>query len=118
MTAAPFGADYAFSLGATIQFTGDFAQADGSPWPIDAYDHEWTVWDADGCKIYTGTPGNGGIIISPDAPAPENSWITFTMGETSPCVGTYMHAYRMHHKVTGEYVVPLDGVLTITGNRF
>ncbi|GGC58268.1 hypothetical protein [Chelatococcus reniformis] len=118
MTAAPFGADYEFSVGATVQFTGLFTQADESPWPIDEYRHEWTVWNANSSKIYTGTLDNGGIIISPTAPAPENSWITFNMGEASPCPGIYTHVYRIQHKMTGEYIVPLDGILTITGSRF
>lgn len=118
MSAAPFGADFTFSVGATVQFTGDFAQADGAAWPVDDYEHEWAVWDANGCKIYTGTLDNGGIIISPTAPPPEDNWVTFNMGETRPRAGVYTHAYRMHHKETGEYIVPVDGAITITGNRF
>lgn len=89
----------------TVEMTFIWTQKDGSDFPWDEYEVEYTIKD----QVLT---QDDGIVTYPDSNRVMITAPALTAGETYP------HACRIRHLATGKEILVFDGALTVLDGGF
>ena len=108
---APYEVTVQKSDDETFAFTLSLGMADGTAFPFDEYEHEYSL-TRDGCSVLSLTEGNG---ITVEAPS-----IAFQNpeGDGTLCRGSYQHGYRIRHLTSGTTFQVFTGPVKIGEGNF
>ena len=108
---APYEVTVQKSDDETFAFMLSLGMADGTDFPFDEYEHEYSL-TRDGCSVLALTVGNGITIDAPSI-AFEN-----TQGNGTLRRGSYQHGYRIRHLATGTSFQIFVGPVKIGEGNF
>jgi len=106
---SPYEVNATFSDDEAFAFCVSFEMADGTPFPFDDYDIEYSVRQGGGTRL--SLTQSDGITVT--APA-----VSFDGGNSPLRKGSYDHGCRLRHIATGRYLQLFTGTVTIGEGDF